>query len=209
MPVTGGSVSSAHGWTRVRSAGWRAIARRQRTPGCSTRAWSPQPRRRQACRSGANCCATRSRRRPRLDAVFCNNDDLALGVLFECNRALINGAADDRHRRLQRPRYDAGRLPSLTSVRTHRYDIGRRAVAMARARIDGQPVERPVVDIGFELMPRERTARSHNLWILACSLTESGFTCKSGSATISQRAGVRAFLGLFLSYYMINHHLWW
>ena len=26
---------------------------------------------------------------PNLDAVFCNNDDLALGVLFECNRAFI------------------------------------------------------------------------------------------------------------------------
>ena len=26
---------------------------------------------------------------PTLDAVFCNNDDLALGVLFECNRAFI------------------------------------------------------------------------------------------------------------------------
>ena len=48
---------------------------------------------------------------PKLDAVFCNNDDLALGVLFECNRAFINGAADHRHRRLQRPRHDAGGVP--------------------------------------------------------------------------------------------------
>ena len=28
--------------------------------------------------------------------------------------------------------------PSITSVRTHRYEIGRRAVAMVRARIDGE-----------------------------------------------------------------------
>jgi hypothetical protein len=29
-----------------------------------------------------------------------------------------------------------------------------------RARIDGQEVGEPIVDIGFELMPRESTARS-------------------------------------------------
>ena len=26
---------------------------------------------------------------PKLDAVFCNNDDLALGALFECHHAAL------------------------------------------------------------------------------------------------------------------------
>ena len=140
--------------------------------------------------------------------MFCNNDDLALGVLFECNRAFINvpqtiGIAGFNDLDMMQAAF-----PSLTSVRTYRYDIGRRAVAMARARIDGQPVERPVVDIGFELKPRESTARQLIAAKFACSPTESGFTHKDGSATISRRAGVRAFRGLFPSYYMINDHLW-
>ena len=45
---------------------------------------------------------------PSLDGVFCNNDDIALGVLFECHRAVDRRAADDRDIRLQRPRHDAG-----------------------------------------------------------------------------------------------------
>jgi LacI family gluconate utilization system Gnt-I transcriptional repressor len=91
--------------------------------------------------------------------VFCNNDDLALGVLFECHRAFIDvpqtiGIAGFNDLDMMQAAY-----PSLTSVRTYRYEIGRRAVTMARARIGGQATDPPVVDIGFELKPRESTAR--------------------------------------------------
>ena len=97
---------------------------------------------------------------PTLDAVFCNNDDLALGVLFECNRAFIKvpqtiGIAGFNDLDMMQAAY-----PSITSVRTHRYEIGRRAVAMARARIDGEAVGEPVVDLGFDLRIRESTART-------------------------------------------------
>ena len=34
---------------------------------------------------------------------------------------------------------------------------------MARARIDGHEVDQPIVDIGFELKPRESTARNGQL----------------------------------------------
>ena len=100
---------------------------------------------------------------PTLDAVFCNNDDLALGVLFECNRAFIKvpqtiGIAGFNDLDMMQAAF-----PSLTSVRTYRYEIGRRAVTMARARIDGHEVDQPVVDIGFELKPRESTARNGQL----------------------------------------------
>ena len=49
--------------------------------------------------------------------------------------------------------------PSVTSVRTHRYAIGSRAIEMVLAGIAGRrPAER-IVDVGFELQPRESTAR--------------------------------------------------
>jgi LacI family transcriptional regulator, gluconate utilization system Gnt-I transcriptional repressor len=96
---------------------------------------------------------------PTLEAVFCNNDDLALGVLFECHRASIKvpeaiGIAGFNDLDMMQVAF-----PSITSVRTYRYDIGRRAVAMVRARMNGGAVDEPVVDLGFELRIRESTAR--------------------------------------------------
>jgi LacI family gluconate utilization system Gnt-I transcriptional repressor len=51
-------------------------------------------------------------------------------------------------------------FPSVTSVRTHRYEIGRRAVLMACAEISGERPKNRVVDLGFELKPRESTDRA-------------------------------------------------
>ena len=86
---------------------------------------------------------------PTLDGVFCNNDDLALGVLFECHRASIEvpqkiGISGFNDLDMMQVAF-----PSVTSVRTHRYEIGCQAVALAQAAMSGErPVER-VVDLGF------------------------------------------------------------
>lgn len=98
-------------------------------------------------------------REPGLDAAFCNNDDLALGVLFECNRASIPvprriGICGFNDLDMMQVAY-----PSITSVRTHRYEIGRLAVEMVLKRLSGERDASPVVDLGFELMPRESSAR--------------------------------------------------
>ncbi|MBL8583246.1 MAG: LacI family DNA-binding transcriptional regulator [Rhizobiaceae bacterium] len=94
-----------------------------------------------------------------LDAVFCNNDDLALGVLFECHRLGIAvprqiGIVGFNDLDMMRVSY-----PSVTSIRTPRYEIGRRAVAMAVARNSGNEVGERSVEVAFELMRRESTAR--------------------------------------------------
>jgi LacI family gluconate utilization system Gnt-I transcriptional repressor len=96
---------------------------------------------------------------PTLDAVFCNNDDIALGVLFECHRASIDvpgkiGITGFNDLDMMHVAY-----PSVTSVRTPRYEIGRNAVAMALEEIDGNRPETRVIDLGFDLIPRESTAR--------------------------------------------------
>lgn len=96
---------------------------------------------------------------PTLDGVFCNNDDIALGVLFECHRAAIDvpktiGIVGFNDLDMMQVAF-----PSVTSIRTHRYEIGRRAVAMALAAIGGDRPEQRVVDLGFELKRRESTAR--------------------------------------------------
>ncbi len=96
---------------------------------------------------------------PDLDAVFCNNDDLALGVLFECHRAALAvpqriGIAGFNDLEMMDDAF-----PSLTSVRTPRYDIGRKAIAMVRASLAGRRPDDRVVDTGFELKVRESTSR--------------------------------------------------
>jgi LacI family gluconate utilization system Gnt-I transcriptional repressor len=93
-----------------------------------------------------------------LDGVVCNNDDLALGVLFACHRGAIDvpgrvGIAGFNDHEMMAAAY-----PSITSLRTPRYEIGRRAVTMALAEIAGEIADERVFDLGFELKIRESTA---------------------------------------------------
>ncbi|MDO9563856.1 MAG: substrate-binding domain-containing protein, partial [Bradyrhizobium sp.] len=49
-------------------------------------------------------------------------------------------------------------VPPLTSVRTNRYEMGRSAVTMVTAAIEGNRPPEPVIDLGFQLMIRESSA---------------------------------------------------
>jgi LacI family gluconate utilization system Gnt-I transcriptional repressor len=96
---------------------------------------------------------------PALDAAFCNNDDMALGALFECHRQGREvpsdiGIAGFNDLEMMQVAY-----PSVTSLRTHRYEIGRRSIAMALAAVAGRRPADPVIDLGFELIVRESTRR--------------------------------------------------
>jgi LacI family gluconate utilization system Gnt-I transcriptional repressor len=95
---------------------------------------------------------------PDLDAVFCINDDLALGVLFECQRRGIPIPEKLAIIGFNDMEFMASAFPSLSSVRTNRYEMGRDAVTMLIDAIEGRRPENPVVDLGFELMIRESSA---------------------------------------------------
>jgi LacI family gluconate utilization system Gnt-I transcriptional repressor len=94
-----------------------------------------------------------------MDAIFCNNDDLALGALFECQRSSIQvpqrlGICGFNDLDMMSVAF-----PTLTSVRTPRYAIGQRAVQLVLDRLSGtRPTDR-VIDLGFELKVRESTRR--------------------------------------------------
>ena len=92
---------------------------------------------------------------PDIDAVFCVNDDLALGVLFECQRRRISVPLDLAIVGFNDLEFMASAVPSLTSVRTNRYEMGRHAVTMVIDAIEGRRPEVPVLDLGFQLMVRE------------------------------------------------------
>jgi LacI family gluconate utilization system Gnt-I transcriptional repressor len=95
---------------------------------------------------------------PDLDAVFCINDDLALGVLFECQRRGIPIPEKLAIIGFNDMEFMASAFPSLSSVRTNRYEMGRDAVTMLIDAIEGRRPANPVVDLGFELMIRESSA---------------------------------------------------
>jgi len=99
---------------------------------------------------------------PDLDALFCVNDDLALGVLFECQRRAI--AIPDKLAIIGFNDLDfmSTAVPTLSSVRTNRYEMGREAVTMLIEAIEGRRPEKAVVDLGFELMIRQSTTARHS-----------------------------------------------
>ncbi len=96
-------------------------------------------------------------RRPDTDAVFCNNDDLALGALFEAMRMRLPvperiGICGFNDLEMTR-----AAEPALTSVRTNRFEMGARAAAMIRARLAGGDAGPPAVDLGALVVPRRST----------------------------------------------------
>ncbi|MES2751105.1 MAG: LacI family DNA-binding transcriptional regulator [Pseudomonadota bacterium] len=98
---------------------------------------------------------------PDIDAVFCVNDDLALGVLFECQRRHISVPEQIAIVGFNDLEFMASTVPPLTSVRTNRYEMGKSAVTMVTAAIEGDRPAEPVIDLGFELMIRQSSlARS-------------------------------------------------
>lgn len=91
------------------------------------------------------------------DAVFCNNDDLALGVLFECQRRRIAVPSEMGICGFNDLEMMAVANPSVTSVKTFRQEMGEKAISMLTDRLEGRAVEQSSIDLGFTLIGREST----------------------------------------------------
>ncbi len=96
---------------------------------------------------------------PDLEAVFTCNDDLALGTLFECHRRGMRVPDDMAIIGFNDLELCASSFPSLSSVATPRYEMGRRAAAIVTRIIrgDGERPGDPVIDLGFEVHARGST----------------------------------------------------
>jgi LacI family gluconate utilization system Gnt-I transcriptional repressor len=95
---------------------------------------------------------------PDIEAVFCVNDDLALGALFECRRRHISVPEQMAIMGFNDLEFMASAVPTLTSVRTNRYEMGRDAATMVIEAIEGRRPAQPVVDLGFSVMKRQSSA---------------------------------------------------
>ncbi len=94
---------------------------------------------------------------PDLDAAFFAGDVLAVGALFECQRRgwgvpgrIAIASFDDldllRHA-----------VPTVTTLRIPRHDIGKRSAELLVNRLHGAPAEKVRIDVGFEIVQREST----------------------------------------------------
>jgi LacI family transcriptional regulator, gluconate utilization system Gnt-I transcriptional repressor len=96
---------------------------------------------------------------PDADAVFCNNDDVALGALFECQRQGIRVPTQLGIVGFNDLDVVSVSVPSITSVRTHRYEMGVQAVRMIETAVNGTRPEPAIIDQGVSLMVRQSTRR--------------------------------------------------
>lgn len=95
----------------------------------------------------------------RIDAVFCANDDLALGALFEAQRmniAIPKQLAICGFNDIEAAAYVN---PSLSSVAVGRYEMGVKAAELIIQTLNQQPLENKQIDMGFVIKQRDSTNR--------------------------------------------------
>jgi LacI family transcriptional regulator, gluconate utilization system Gnt-I transcriptional repressor len=96
---------------------------------------------------------------PDVEAVFCVNDDLALGALFECGRRHIPVPERMAIVGFNDLEFVSSSVPPLTSVRTNRYEMGKNAATMIIDVLEGRRPAEPIVDLGFSVIRRQSSMR--------------------------------------------------
>ncbi|WP_075181806.1 gluconate operon transcriptional repressor GntR [Pantoea sp. 1.19] len=102
---------------------------------------------------GAELLAQTLQAYPDTDAIFCTNDDLAIGAIYACQRRGLRVPQDIAVAGFHG--LDPGQAmdPQLASVLTPREAMGRVAAELLLARLKGDAVTSSAIDLGFTLLP--------------------------------------------------------
>jgi len=92
---------------------------------------------------------------PDCDAIFCCNDDLAHGAIYQCQRRGIDVPGQLAICGFNDLPASAWMNPSVTTIGTPRYRIGFEAATLLRQAIRGDAPPARQIDLGFTLMARE------------------------------------------------------
>lgn len=92
---------------------------------------------------------------PDCDAIFCCNDDLAHGAIYQCQRRGIKVPEQLAICGFNDLPASAWMNPSVTTMGTPRYRIGYEAATLLRTVIRGEKPAITQIDLGFTLMARE------------------------------------------------------
>jgi LacI family gluconate utilization system Gnt-I transcriptional repressor len=88
---------------------------------------------------------------PDTNGIFCTNDDLAIGTVYECQRRGIKIPQQIAIAGFHGHDIGSSMVPKLASVVTPREKIGNVTAEQLIARINGQEVDQKVIDLGFEI----------------------------------------------------------
>jgi len=93
----------------------------------------------------------------KIDGIFCLNDDLAMGALFQCQRSHIHVPKDLAIAGFNDLEPSACVNPSLTTVNPPRFKMGEMAANMLLSRMQGEHLseEQKQVDLGYEIIIRQ------------------------------------------------------
>lgn len=88
---------------------------------------------------------------PQTDGLFCTNDDLAIGAIFEAQRLGMKIPEEIAIAGFHG--HDIGQcmVPSLATVVTPREKIGQITAQQLIARLNGQKITEKIIDLGFEI----------------------------------------------------------
>lgn len=86
---------------------------------------------------------------PELDGVFCTNDDIAIGTIMACRLKQLKVPEDISVVGFNA--LDMGKIisPTLASIETPRFEIGKKSAELLLAALSGSPVDQKVFDMGF------------------------------------------------------------
>ncbi|MDX1540588.1 MAG: substrate-binding domain-containing protein, partial [Geminicoccaceae bacterium] len=108
----------------------------------------------QAMPAGAAAVRTLVTGAARADALFCVSDQVAAGALAECRRRGIEVPGDLAVVGFGDFDIAGDDALQLTTVRVPKYEIGQCSAEILIDALDGRPIERPMIDLGFEIVRR-------------------------------------------------------
>ncbi|TDQ59764.1 LacI family transcriptional regulator [Mesocricetibacter intestinalis] len=88
---------------------------------------------------------------PDLNGIFCTNDDLAIGALFECQRLGIKVPEQIAVAGFHGHDVGQSMTPQLATVITPRLNIGYRAAQELLDRLQGLPQQSNIIDLGYQI----------------------------------------------------------
>ncbi|MBV7298414.1 gluconate operon transcriptional repressor GntR [Enterovibrio paralichthyis] len=88
---------------------------------------------------------------PDADGVFCTNDDLAIGALYECQRRGIRVPEDIAIAGFHGLDISRAMVPKLATVVTPREEIGKAAAEQLLKRLKGEPNWEQTIDLGYRI----------------------------------------------------------
>jgi LacI family gluconate utilization system Gnt-I transcriptional repressor len=104
---------------------------------------------------GGKALLTLLNRDPSIDAVFFTSDVLAVGALLECLRRGWNVPGRVAIAGFDDQDIASEVIPSLTTVRVPRKEIGGLAAQMLLDRFDGKAVDPKILNVGFQVIERD------------------------------------------------------